>query len=202
MSDKLYGPVKGAQSIAETVTEDIKMPSELTERQRRIVKFRLRGLTQKAIAQIEEVSQPYIAKELKKVRQVFAEHGSQIDQNVVVGESYNLFQEIEHRAWELFHKSKESVGDANKALHTVMAAREKTIKLLMDLGLIKRAAISHEHNLKMPPFLEQWQGHTHEDKRIVVNEVINTQLSELEEPEPPQAPEDAEFEEAEDEDDD
>lgn len=194
MSDKLYGPVKDGKTIAETVTEDIKMPTELTERQRRIVKYRLRGLTQKAIAGIEQVSQPMIAKEVRKIRKVFAEQGSQIEQNVVVGESVNLFQEIEQRAWELYYKSKDgSAGDANKALNTVMTAREKTIKLLMDLGLIKRAAITHEHNMKLPPFLEEWNEKSEEDKRTTISEVIGTQLPDLEEPTPPELPDDIDY---------
>lgn len=198
---KNYRAPKGNSYIvaAETLTDEVKMPKELTERQQRIVKFRQRGLTQKAIAEIENVSQPMIAKEVRKIREVFAAQGSQIDQDVVVGESLNLFQEVEHRAWSIYSKSIDSnaLGDANKALNTIMSARERSTKLLMDLGLVKRAAVEHHH--EVAPFLEKWEKQSKEDKRLVVESVIDTQLSALPAPAPPEEPEDAEWEAIEDE---
>jgi hypothetical protein len=168
------------------------LPKELTERQRRILKWRLRGLTEAAIAQVENVSQSFISRELKTIRLAFAEQGKRVDQNVVVGESINLYQEVEHKAWELYSKasSKDETGDANKALATVMQAREKSLKLLMDLGLIKRAAIEHDHTVNVPPFVKKWEETSKEDKNIVVTQVIDAQFSELEAPQPPELPPD------------
>lgn len=199
--------VKSPTQLAKTMDElsdDIPLPSELTDRQRRIVKYRQRGMTQRAIAQVENVSQPMISQEMKAIREAFREQGEQIDQEVVVGETMNLFQELEHRGWELYHKSMEAgkLGDGNKALNTIMSARERSIKLLMDLGLMKRAKIEHEHNVTLPPLMKQWQD-GEVDQTGIVTRVIDTQLSALDEPTPPQLEsgdeedvEDAEYEES------
>ena len=184
MSKKHYG-TSNVNVLATTVTDTVEMPDELSERQRRIVKYRLRGLTQTAIAQIEKVSQPMISKELKAIRVVFAERGAQIDQDVVVGETVHLYQEIEQQAWSLFHeaKSTKDLSNANKSLGTIMSSRERHIKLLLDLGLLKRAAIEHKH--EVAPFLERWKEQSSQDKRILIESVIDTQLSDLAPPLPP-----------------
>lgn len=197
MSKKFYANTSDSALIAQVGVTDVEMPTELSERQKRLLKYRMRGLTQKAIAQIENVSQPFISQELNKIKKIFAEQGKQIDQHAVVGESLNIFQEVEHRAWDLYYKSVEgkSHSDANKALSTVLTARDRGIKLLMDLGLIKRAAIEHKHSVA--PFLEKWQQQSQEDKRIVVESVIETQLSDLEEPQPPALPDYLEYEDVE-----
>jgi hypothetical protein len=164
----------------------------LNDRQARIVKYRMRGLSQQAIATLEEVSQPVIAREMKRIRKIFAESGRQIDQDVVVGESMNLYEEVKRKGWELYYKAQESksLGDANKALSTVMSAHERSLSLMMDLGLIRRAAIEHQHSVA--PFLEKWEQQSKEDRRIVIEGVIDTQLSDLEEPTPPLLEEDNE----------
>lgn len=183
---KHYGSHNDAKMIAQTLAVDEDLPTELSERQRRIVKYRMRGLTQNAIAQIENISQPMVSKEVRAIRKVFAETGKQVEQDVVVGASLNLYEEIGVKGWELYHKALENqaIGDANKALATVMAAQEKSVRLLMDLGLVKRAAVEHKHTVA--PFLEQWEARTADEKQLTVATVIDSQLSELEAPEPPQ----------------
>jgi len=168
-----------------------KIEPELSDRQIQIVKMKMRGLTQTAIAQVLGISQPAVAKHLKIIRAKFAAMGSNIDQSVVVGESVNLFQEVEQRAWELYYSAKGAgkLSDANKALNVIMSARDKTLTLLMDLGLIRRAAIEHEHKVKSSPLMEQWKS-GEAQKKFVVRSIIETQLEELEEPTPP--PEDIE----------
>ena len=184
----LYGAAKSASDLA-ALTDDIikNPPAELNERQRRILNYRFRGLTQTAIAKLEEVSQPMIAKEIRTIKKVFAEQGRSIDQEQVVGESVSLYQEVEQRAWEMYftHKA-EKPSAANKALDTVMAAREKTIKLMMDLGIMKKAAIEHEHTMKVAPFFEQFDSLEEAQKQSALRNVIDVHLGELEEPEPPQ----------------
>lgn len=190
----IHSPTDLAKSMDE-LSDDIPMPGDLTERQRRIVKYRLRGMTQRAIARLEDVSQPMIAKEMRAIRAAFKEQGENIDQDVIVGESMTLYQELEQRAWEIYHKAldEKKYGDCNKALATIMSARDHTVKLLLDLGLVERAKIEHSHTVNLPPFVEKWKE---VDKSQVITSVIHTQLDPLEDPEPPQlAAEYAEYEE-------
>jgi hypothetical protein len=162
-------------------------PKELSERQVRIVNYKLRGMTQASMAQLEDVSQPMISKEITAIKAVYKAQGMTIDQDMVVGESINLFGEVERRGWEIFHLSKKNdkPGAANSALMTVMAAREKSIKLLMELGILKKAATEHEHTLKVAPFLEKFRDMQDVDKQAELKNFIDVSLTELEEPEPP-----------------
>lgn len=193
----LYAPVHSPADLAEHTSDLIdNPPNELSERQRRVVNYRMRGLTQKAIGDLEGVSQPMIAKEMRKIREVYKEQGRTIDQEQVVGETVSLYQEVEKRAWEIFfaHK-KEKPGAANKALDTVMTSREKTVKLMMDLGIMKKAASEVEHIVHVAPFMEQFSSLSQEEKQARLSNVINVNLEELAEPEPPQLPADTELEE-------
>ena len=162
-------------------------PKELSERQVRIVNMKLRGLTQASRATLEKVSQPMISKEITAIKAVYKQQGMTIDQDMVVGESLNLFGEVEQRGWEIFHLSKKNdkPGAANSALMTIMAAREKGVKLLMDLGILKKAATEHEHTMKIAPFLEKFKDMQDSEKQAELKSFIDVSLEELEEPEPP-----------------
>jgi hypothetical protein len=188
----LYAPAKNPTDLA-AVTDDLitNPPHEMSSRQRRIVNYRMRGLTQKAIGDLEGVSQPMIAKELNGIRKIYKEQGRNIDSDQVVGESVSLYQEVEHKAWEIFHThKKERPSAANKALDTIMASREKTIKLMMDLGILKKAATEVEHTLNVAPFVERFSNMSSEKKQEALGNVITVNLEELEEPEPPMLLED------------
>lgn len=185
---RLHGIVTDPADLATTMDDLVKNPpEELSERQRRIVNYQYRGLTQKAIAQLEDVSQPYISAQIKKIREVYKSVGRTIDQEVVVGETVSVYGEVEQRAWELYFKHKDTTPSAaNKALDTVMTSREKTVKLFMDLGIMNRKAIEHEHTVKAVPFLEQFENMKEEAKQAELQNVIEVSLTTLEEPEPPQ----------------
>lgn len=162
-------------------------PSELTERQLRIVNYKLRNMTQASMAKLEQISQPMISKEITAIKAVYKEQGMNIDQDMVVGESVHLFGEVEVRGWEIFHLSKKNdkPGAANSALMTIMAAREKSIKLLMELGILKKAPTEVEHTMKIAPFLEKFKDMQEEERQAELKGFIDVSLNELEEPEPP-----------------
>jgi DNA-binding CsgD family transcriptional regulator len=168
---------------------------ELTDKQKQVFKLKLRGFTQRAIGEVMGISQPAVAGHWKAIRTRFAEVGASIDQNQVVGESVSLFQEVEERAWDLFYTAKSAgkLGDSNRALATIMTAREKSLTLLMDLGLLRRAAVEHEHHVTASPLIEQWRSGDAQNKMRVTTRVIETQLDPLDEPQPPEDIEDAEF---------
>lgn len=162
---------------------------DLTEKQRQIFKLRLRGFSQAAIGEVVGITQQAVAKHWRLIKNKFEAMGKDVNQPAIVGESVSLYTEVNERAWELFYiaKNNNKLGDANRALHTVMQAREKQLQLLMDLGILKRAAIEHDHSVDVSPLVKQWtEGEA--QRRMVVDNVIETQLDDLEEPEPPSLP--------------
>lgn len=169
----------------------------LTERQKRIARLRLRGLSQAAIAKFENVSQPIISQELKKIKEWQAERGANVDQNAVVGGTASLYEDVEQMAWQMYYTENISVGEKAKALAVIMSAREKHTRLLMDLGLLKKASTEVKVTHQISPFLEQWKS---KEKKELADAVVSSQLKAL--PEPAPEPEDIlEGEIAEDEDD-
>lgn len=153
----------------------------LTERQKLVARLRMRGLSQTAISSIVGVSQPIISKELATIKAWQTDRGKNVNQGEVVGNTASLYEEVEYRAWELFHKTEE-VGERAKALAVVMQAREKHTKLLMDLGLIKKASSEIKHTLEVSPFLQKWRDE--DGKRQLADTLVARQLSELSEPTP------------------
>ena len=178
-----------SQSELATLTQNAitNPPKELSDRQLRIVNYKLRGMTQASMAKLEQVSQPMISKEIKAIKAVYKAQGANIDQDEVVGESVHLFSEVEKQAWGIFHlaKKNDKPGAANSALMTIMTAREKGHKLLMELGILKKVAIEHDHKVSVAPFVEQFENMKQEAKENALKDIIEVQLAELEEPEPP-----------------
>lgn len=173
-----------AQSPAELeIPYDLRVQDDpfsgLTERQKRIARLRMRGLTQQAIANLENVSQTIISLELKQIKAWQAERGGNVEQNVVVGGTASLYEEVEQTAWQLYYAAQE-VGDKAKALAVVMSAREKHTKLLMDLGLIKKAGQEVKHTIEVSDFIQKWQDGS--AKRNLADSLVATQLKALPEP--------------------
>lgn len=163
------------------------MLPDLTEKQRQIFKLRLRGLSQSAIAKIVGISQQAVSKHWKLIKKKFQKMGDQVNQPAIVGESVSLYNEVGERSWDLFYlaKDKEKYGDALRALKLIVDSRKEMLNMLMELGLLKRAAIEHEHKVTASPLIEQWTDGEAQKKMEIVTNVIGTQLEDLEEPEPP-----------------
>jgi predicted transcriptional regulator len=160
----------------------------LTDQQTHIQALRFRGVSQGAIAKVLGVSQPYIHKQLKRIKEIHAEKGAQIDQDVFVGMSVSKFDLLEQKAWEIYSKesAKEKVNTAvqMQALQTIASLQEKKAKLLLDLGLLKRAAQQHEHTIKPvgPTFVDTWEASKREN---LAQDIIFSQMKALPEPEAP-----------------
>lgn len=152
-SDRLAKLSTAANSLTIDTAEQLKALKGLTEQQQLIARFKLRGLSQKALANLLDVTPARISQEVKAIRQHFQARGSYVDQAVTVGETSTLYEEVERRAWEVYHDPNDS-SKRLRALETVMSARERHIKLLMDLGLMKRAAIEHQHGVAVSPVME------------------------------------------------
>ena len=173
-----------ADMLADDIPSQEKLLDGLTEKDRLILRLKLRGFTQTAIAKVVDLKQPAVSKALARIRNVHEAKGLAVNQGVVVGETLSVYQEVERRGWEIHHADD---SKSLRALDTVMTAREKQLKLLMDLGLLKRAATEHKHLHEASPLVQKLaeDGQTQE----VVAQVIDSQLTPLEAPEPP-VPED------------
>ena len=170
-----------ADALADPKPDELVVLEGLTDRQQTIVKLKVRGMTQSAIAQLLSITPARVSQEMRVVRHHFAIKGSEIDESAVVGESLTIYEEVEKRAWEVFHTDG---GKKLRALDSVMTAREKQVKLLMDLGLLKRAATSHEHTVSVSPLIKKLSPI---QKQEIAARIINTtQLTAGVEPEPPQ----------------
>lgn len=178
----------------------------LTAQQAQIQGLRFRGMTQKAIAQILGVSQPYIFKQLKTIGEIHQKRGSAIDQATFAGQTTAKFDLLEQKAWEIYTKASGSVKDDIKpntavmmqALQTIAGLQEKKAKLLTDLGLLAKVAQKHEHTFKAsgPTLVDAWETTGREQ---LAHTIIESQMKALQEPQPPSEDdvEDADFTEEE-----
>lgn len=162
---------------------------EMTDKQKEIFKLKLRGLSQSAIAKVLGITQQMVSKHWLANKKKFQKMGEQMNQPALVGESVSLYNEVGERAWDLYYAARKAgkLGDANRALATVMTAKDKQLSLLMDLGLLRRAAVEHEHRVVESPLVKKWREQEGTVQEVVA-EVIETQLDQLEEPEPPMLP--------------
>lgn len=191
---------KKALAVANNIAGDIDLLTEddssdpfygLTERQKSIAKMTLRGLSQTAMGQVLGIDQSMVSRELKKVHEHLKAKGTSLNQAAVVGRSLSVYEEVQHKAWELFATTSD-IGHKNKALNTVMLAQEKQIKLLMDLGLVKRAAQDVNHKLDASDFVKRWQSG---QVQTATKAFLEAQLTPLEDPTPPDDVVDADYEE-------
>jgi hypothetical protein len=182
-------PYEASLALQEAGLEDAF--SSLTERQQLIYRFRMRGVSQVAIANAAGISQPTISRELSIIKEHFRANGSEIDQDVTIGESACLFDEVEAKAWNIYHDA-DAPGDKLKGLATVMAAREKKLKLLMDVGRLERAGTKSVVEHITSPLVANWGT---EQKELVANTIVQSTFSQVQAPLPPDDEEiqDAEF---------
>lgn len=152
----------------------------LTDRQRTIARLRLRNISQSAIAKLLNVTQPLISVELKAIREWQMERGKNVNQAAVIGETTSIYSEVENRAWELYYDPDAPSEDKFKALGLVMQAREKQTKLLMEVGLIRKASQEVTHKLEISPFLEKWKSG--DAKKSFGDTIVSSQLTALAEP--------------------
>lgn len=152
----------------------------LTDQEKTIAQLRMRGFSQSQIARFLGVTQPYICMKLRKIREHQMQKGTVVDQDLIIGQTTSLYEEIEHRAWEIHTKGDNA--DKLKALQLVLQAREKQTKLLMDLGKLDRQGTTNKIEVDLSPIIQKWSA---KEAKQVTNNIIEAQLSPLPDPEPP-----------------
>jgi len=172
-------PYEASKALQEVGLEDAF--KELTSRQQMVYRFRMRKIPQTTIATMLNISQPTVARELAAIRAHFKETGSEVDQEVTIGESVCLFDEIATKAWEVYTNS-ESPGDQLKALGTIMAAKEKQLKLLMDVGRLEKAGTKSTIEHTVSPLVQEWSD---VQKKLAAGSIVEATFTVQEEPLPP-----------------
>ena len=168
-----------ADEFSDDTLDQLSVLDGLTDTQRVIVRFKMGGQSQAAAAMFLNVSPAYVSQQMKKIRSYFEVRGMNVNQDVLIGSTRSLYEEVEYKSWEVFHT------DDNKrlpALDLIMTAREKQVKLLMDLGIMRRAAVEHTHDAGVSPLIEKM---TQEQKDDLVRTMIESQFSPGIEPTPP-----------------
>jgi DNA-binding CsgD family transcriptional regulator len=134
--------------------------SGLTEFQKRIQTLKLRGIGQRQMAAALSCSEATIAAELGKIREVHRKKGAQIDTEEYVGETLSVYEELASSGWQGF--TRVEMDEDNPASHQlklqfltfIASMTTAKTKMLMDLGLLRKAKIEVEHSLA-PEALEK-----------------------------------------------
>lgn len=115
--------------------------SSTEERRAKVSQLHARGLPGTAIAEVLGINRKTVGRDLKLLGQRARQDALAIDRFEVVGQAMKFYDEIEHEAMFGFHEA-EAHSAKIAYLSTAMAAREKKIKLMMQAGIIERAASS------------------------------------------------------------
>lgn len=167
---------------AKEFAESLKDPFEgLTERQRRLVRLRFRGMSWETAGKMVGISDHTVWQEANAIKAHYEKCGMSVDQNLLVGESLSVFDEVSAQAWQLAMNNEASPGEKIKALQLVLSAKEKQNKLLLDIGVMQKATTKHEHVLSVSPWVEQLQKN---DRTQITRNLLESQFSQLDEPLP------------------
>jgi hypothetical protein len=123
-------------------------PSAKDAYERRVNVFRMgmRGLNKTVISRELGVSRQTITNDFKWNRDHFSEMAAHSDRNEVVGEAIAKLEEMEKEAMRQYEET-ENPHAKNNFLLTALNACEKRIKMMMDTGILQRAAIDMNLNV-------------------------------------------------------
>lgn len=200
MSEKTVGQPKALLSILEdepaNLVDDVedayKRPHQrtLTERQRLIMRLKLRGISDSATARIIGISLHTLKKDLVRMQRYHANAGTRFDQNTVVSEALCLYDEVSFRAWEIFSDSESKNAEKLKALEIVSSSQDKKNKLCLQVGIIKQAPaerVVDVHISNAPPLVRNWSV---QGRQNLSRNIIEAQLEPLDDPTPPEEDDD------------
>jgi hypothetical protein len=177
------GTDKDELATADETKLTLVQEASLTPEERKVFKFVLRGFTVGTIAKVLAKDRDYVSTIKSNIKTKLTRAGENIDQAHLVGYTVSIFEEVEEKAWEMYYTAptdaKNSQRDKNKALELVMKAREKQVKLLMDVGLIQKADNTVTHEVTMSPFLAQWDNNS---RQTIVKEMVERTLDKLADP--------------------
>lgn len=150
----------------------------MTTQQRMVMSFRRRGWSIRGIAKQLGLSATRIHAIVKEAREILAK---QITEQTVaehVSDAVSVYEEVEQEALNMMTNIDLDPNTKLRAMNTVLSARDKQVKLLMDLGFVERVAQKTETNVTVN-VLQGWET---ELKRNLSAQIIESQLQPLEDP--------------------
>lgn len=116
-------------------------PSAAVTRERRMEVFRLqmRGMNQTTMATVLKVNRNTIVNDVRWLKLHMREIAIEADKFQEIGNAMKFFEEMEQTAMFNFHDT-DSHKAKNEYLKTAIEARERKIRLMMDAGIIDKAA--------------------------------------------------------------
>lgn len=146
---------------------------ELAERRQTVLTLRLKGMSYKDIAKEVNVGYMTVKRDLEQIRQENLEKISKFNRDVAIGQAIATYNEIEREAWKQYHGCRQGTTQQANFLNMVRAANNDKLKLLVEIGLITRAAARVEHKLEADGVLKGW---TQDAKQLVAMAIIQAQM--------------------------
>jgi hypothetical protein len=120
---------------------------EIAERRREVMRLRTQGLGYRAIATKLGVGHMTVKRDIEYIRAKVRERMSKFERNLAISESVSAYEQVEMEAWKQYALSKPGTTQAARFLDVVRAARGDQVKLLTDLGFLKKAPTEVKHDI-------------------------------------------------------
>jgi hypothetical protein len=156
---------------------------EIAERRRAVMRMRHRGIGYRAIAKELGVGHMTVKRDLDIIREETQTRISRLDEEFTLASSLSVFEEVETAAWIGHNDAPKGSSVRAQFLSQIRAARNDQIKLLMDVGLIKKATqkVQHEHAVVETKVIEHWSEAAQD---LVALGIVKAGLSKLPDPVP------------------
>jgi hypothetical protein len=182
------GARKGGQQLAMTRVNTVKRTKkasqeEIAERRRMVLRMRMRGVGYREIAKKLGVGHMTIKRDLEIIQAKTRERIGKFEREYALSESLSVYEEVETAAWNDYHSSTPGSSTRASFLAQIRAARGDQVKLLMDVGLIDRAAqeVKHKHEHSNAQVIANWSPAAQD---LVALAIVKAGLKPLPDPTP------------------
>jgi len=118
------------------------LDDEMELRRHQVLRMRHRRMSLRQIGQALNVSEATVSKDLKWIREHWQQMlgpNAKLDTSVFIGESLAIYEDIEAMALTDAVRAGISLRDKNRCLNTALAARDRQVSLLQDMGVVARS---------------------------------------------------------------
>ena len=144
---------------------------ELAERRQTVLTLRLKGLTFKDIGQQLSIGYMTVKRDLDIIRQENLQNVTEFNRDQAVASAMQTYDQVELEAWQAYYADK--TPTRAKYLNLIRMNNKDRIQLLVDIGLVSKAALRVEHKVETEGVLAHW---TEDAKALVAMSIIRTQM--------------------------
>lgn len=146
---------------------------EMHERRQMVLRLRLKGMAFRQIAKDLGVGVMTVRRDLQAIKARMADKVSQFERDQTLGESLHTYELIHQEAWDQYSRCANGSEGRVKFLNLIRAAENDRVKVLMDVGLIGKAAVQVEHRHKADEVLA---GLTKDAQQLIAMALLKAQL--------------------------